>query len=137
MQYLIVWVRVFLGAHALLSGLNHFLEFFPLPDIGSSPAGPFVMEMMQVGLYDMIKLVEVVAGLCLVLNFYVPLALILEFPITVSIFWLNVFIDGSPRPTFTGVRELAFHLILFAAYAGYYRELFISKAPLREIWRRV
>jgi hypothetical protein len=136
MPYLIIWIRVFLGAHALLSGLNHFFEFFPLPPVDLSPAGAFVSAMTEVGLYDVIKVVEVVVGFCLVFNFFVPLALILEFPITLSIFWLNVFIDGEPRQLFTGIREMAFHLILFTAYAGYYLDMLRVKAPQQTLWSK-
>ena len=107
MPYLIIWIRVFLGAHALLSGLNHFFEFFPLPPVDLSPAGAFVSAMTEVGLYDVIKVVEVVVGFCLVFNFFVPLALILEFPIT-----------------------------LFTAYAGYYLDMLRVKAPQQTLWSK-
>ena len=136
MQYLVLWVRLFLGAHTLLSGLNHFFVFFPLPPVDLSPAGEFISIMTEVGLYDMIKVVEVLVGFCLVFNVFVPLALIAEFPITLSIFWLNVFIDGQPRQLFTGNRELIFHVFLLAAYAGYYLEVLKFKAPLKELWSK-
>jgi uncharacterized membrane protein YphA (DoxX/SURF4 family) len=134
-SYAILWIRVAFGAHALLSGLNYFIEVFPMPPVAVSPAGPFVDEMTRVGLYADIKVIEIVAGACLVTGWFVPLALVLELPVTISIFHLNVFIDGSPRPLVTGIRELVFNLVLMSAYAGYYLQMLRPRAPLRELWR--
>jgi hypothetical protein len=136
MRYVVLWVRIAFGAHSLLSGLNHFFQFLPLPPIDASPAGAFVAEMTRIGLYDLIKVVECVVGACLLLNAWVPLALLLEFPITVSIFQLSVFVDGGSRPTFTGSRELFYNLFLMAAYAGYFLPLLNRRNQLRELWRR-
>ncbi|HTY92462.1 MAG TPA: hypothetical protein VMC02_01140 [Steroidobacteraceae bacterium] len=135
MRYLILWIRWVFGAHTLFSGLNYFFNFFPTPAIDLSPAGPFVAAMTQVGLYDLIKVVEVVVGAALLLNWYVPLALLVEFPITVSIFQLDVIIDHTQRPLIIGTRELVFNLFLMASYAGYYRALLTRCAPLSELWR--
>jgi hypothetical protein len=134
--YIVLWVRIAFGAHSLLSGLNHFFGFLPLPPIDASPAGAFVAEMSRIGLYDMIKFVECGVGVCLLLNVFVPLALVLEFPITVSIFHLNVFIDGGPRQLITGPRELFYNTFLLAAYAGYYLPMLKAKAGLLPIWQR-
>jgi len=135
MRYLILWVRWVFGAHTLFSGLNYFFNFFPGPPIDVSPAGPFVAAMTHVGLYDLIKVIEVVVGAALLLNWYVPLALIVELPITIGIFQLDVIIDHTPRPLLIGTRELLFNLFLMAAYAGQYRALLTRRAPLSELWR--
>jgi len=130
----ILWIRMDFGAHTLLSGADYFLKVFPQPPIDASAAGPFVREMSRIGMYDLIKVVEVVAGLMIVLNLFTPLALILEFPITVSIFWLSVVVVGAGRPVFTGWRELFFNAILLAAYAGYFLPMLDLRARQRPLW---
>ncbi|MBL8549267.1 MAG: hypothetical protein JNJ73_04735 [Hyphomonadaceae bacterium] len=137
MRYVVLWVRVAFGVHSLVSGLNHFLEFpfLPLPPLDASPAGVFIAELARIGLYDVIKAVEVAVGLCLVSNRFVPLALVMEFPITLSIFWLNTFVDAAPRQLFTGPRELFYNVFLLAAYAGYYAPMLGFRVGSSPIWR--
>jgi hypothetical protein len=136
MKYVVLWVQIAFGAHSLLSGLNHFFEFLPLPPIGASPAGPFVAAMADIGLYDLIKVVECIVGVCLLLNIFVPVALLIEFPITVSIFYLSIFVDGGARPVFTGTRELFYNTFLLAVYAGYFLPLLKWRVPQQPLWQR-
>lgn len=132
----ILWIRMDFGAHTLVSGADYFLHIFPPPAIDTSPAGPFVREMTRIGMYDLIKVVEVVAGAMIVANVFTPLALVMEFPITVSIFWLSVVVVGTGRPVFTGWRELAFNAVLLAAYAGYYLPMLDLRARQKPLWVR-
>jgi len=134
--YLVLWLRVAFGAHALLSGINYFFPLVPPPAIDVSPAAPFIHEMTQIGLYSGIKIVEILMGLCLLTNLWVPLALVLEMPTTVSIFYLNTFIDGAPRQLYTGPRELFYNCFLLAAYAGYLLPIVTMRARLSPIWRK-
>ena len=134
MGYVVLWIRVEFAAHTLLSGLNYFLHVLPEPPIGASAAGPFVAEMAKIGMYDLIKVVEVTAGFLLICNVLTPVALILEFPITVSIFWLSVHVVGVGRPVFTGWRELFLNGFLIAAYAGYYLPMVRLQARQRPLW---
>ena len=130
----ILWIRMDFGAHTLLSGSDYFLRIFPPPPIDTSAAGPFVREMTRVGMYDLIKVFEVIAGAMIVANVFTPLALVLEFPITVSIFWLSVMVVGVGRPVFTGWRELFLNTLLLAAYAGYYLPMLDLKPRQRPLW---
>ena len=134
MTYVVLWVRIAFGTHSLLSGLNYFVHVFPLPPIDTSAAGPFVAEMTRIGMFDIIKAVEVLAGVCMLANVYVPVALVLEFPTTVSIFYLSVVVVGHGRPVYTGWRELFYNVFLFAAYAGYYLPILRARAEPRPLW---
>ena len=62
---------------------------------------------------------EFVFGIMLLTNRFVLLALILEMPATVNIFWLNTFVVATPRQLFTGPQELFLNGILLLAYGGY------------------
>jgi riboflavin transporter len=135
MQYVVFWIRWVFGAHVLFSGLNYFFNFFPPPPLTGSAAAPFIDAMTKIGMYDFIKVIEVLTGAALLLDVFVPLALVVEFPVSVSIFFLDVLVDRSPRPTVMGSRELLFNLFLIAAYFGYYRPMLTPRAGLRELWR--
>ncbi len=142
LSYVVLLIRMDFGAHTLLSGADYFLRVFARPPIDASAAGPFVAEMSRIGMYDLIKIVEVVAGLMIVLNVLTPLALVLEFPTTVSIFWLSVVVVGVGRPVFTGWRELFLNVFLLVAYGGYYLPMLVLQARQRplwdsEVWRRL
>lgn len=134
LDYFILWVRIAFAIHCLVSGLNYYLEFVPPPKIVVSPIMPYIAEMTRVGLYDLIKVVEIAVGFCLLFNVAVPLALIAEFPLSVSIAYLNLFVDGEPRQLYTGAKELFFNGFLLWAYGGYYLAMLRWRAdawPLR------
>lgn len=135
-SYAVLWVRVVFGAHSLLSGVNYFFPLVPPPPIDLSPAGAFVGQMDAIGLYALIKVVEVAVGIMLLLNRWVPLALIAEFPTTVSIFYLSVIVDGRPRQLYTGPRELLFNGGLMLAYWPYFRALLAQQASVAPIWTK-
>jgi uncharacterized membrane protein YphA (DoxX/SURF4 family) len=134
-RYLIVFVQYFFGSHALLSGSNHFLHFVPEPLPTQALAGPFMVAIINMGLYDFIKVIEIIAGLCLLFNVWVPLAAILEMPVTVVIWYLSVITVHQPRTLYTGWRELLLNTLLLAAYAGYFLPLLSPRLPRRELWR--
>jgi len=133
--YAILWLRIAFGVHSLVSGLNYFFPLVPPAAIHLSPAAPFVAALDDVGLFFWIKLVEVAVGV-LLLNLYVPLALVMEMPTTLSIFYLNTFVDAMPRQLYTGPKELFLNLILIAAYSAYFLPLLAAKAEYTPIWRK-
>ena len=134
MRYLILWVQMAFGLHSLISGLNYFLEFLPLPQVMHPVAGPFVNAMETMGLFALIKVVEVLVGLALISNRFVPLALLAELPTSITIAWMSVIVVHSSRSVYTGSKEILFNLFLLAAYAGYFAPLFRPRAAQRPLW---
>ncbi|ANP47587.1 hypothetical protein [Candidatus Viadribacter manganicus] len=120
MKYLMLWVRVAFAVHSLVSGTNYFFDYLPPPPTDGTPVGPFIDEMNATGLFAVIKVVETLVGVCLLTNRFVPIALVAELPISITIFYLSTFVDGSPRAIFIGPRELFYNTFLLASYAGYY-----------------
>ena len=135
LPYAILWLRIAFGVHCLLSGVNYFVPLVPPAPIQLSPSFEFISQLDAVGLYQFIKLVEICVGLQLIFNFYVPLALVFEMPTTVSIFYLNTFVDSAPRQLYTGPRELFYNMVLIAAYWAYFRPLLSNPAVWSPIWR--
>ncbi len=133
-RYAVIWARWFLGAHALYSGPNYFLHFYPQMEMAHPLAGPLQHYMEAVGLFGIVKAIESVVGVCLVLDLYVPAAAMIEMPISFSIFYLSVFVVGDPRTLWTGPRELLLNLFLVAAYAGWISPLLSPRIAPRPLW---
>ena len=77
--------RIFLGLVFTVFGLNGFFDFLPHPEMPEA-AGAFLGGLAATGyMFPLIKGTEVVAGLLLLGNRFVPLALTLLAPITVNI----------------------------------------------------
>ncbi len=77
--------RIFLGLVFFVFGLNGFLQFIPLPPLPDK-AGAFMGALAATGyFFPLLKTTEIVAGLALLSNRFVPLALVLLAPIVVHI----------------------------------------------------
>jgi putative oxidoreductase len=136
-KYAVLAARYYFGAHTFISGINHYLLFFPDPlPMKPEMTGRFMTVLVDSGMYDVCKGIEIVAGLLLLLGRWVPLALILEAPVTMIIFYLSIYMTGSPRTVFTGWREAVLNFGLLAAYWGYFRPIFFQpNLPLKPFWR--
>jgi len=134
--YALLWVRMAFGAHSLISGLNNFVPLFELSngDPSLSPIGPFMGDLIHIGLYDVVKVIETLVGICLLTNRFVPLAAVIELPISVVIAYLCIFVDGSPVIMFSGFREIGFNLFILACYADYFLPIVAWKARVRPLW---
>ena len=136
-KYLILAVRYFFGGHALVSGLNHYLTI--VPDV--MPRDPeiavrFMHVLLDTHLYDFVKAVEILTGISLLTGYCMPLALLLEMPVTIVICYLSLFIAPTPRSIYTGPREVIFNLFLLSTYWGYFRPMICAWRPaLRPLWR--
>ena len=90
---------------------------------------------LTLGLFQTAKVLEVIGGFCLLFNIFTPFALVLLFPVTATVLTMNVFFSPFAHVQASGARNFIFHVILFAAYAGYFLPLLKLKAPVRPIWR--
>lgn len=135
-KYVILFVRIYLGAFNFASGLNYFARFIPQPVPGDHLGATFMDVTLNMGLFQIAKVVEMLAGACLLLNIFVPAALIALFPITFNIFVMNTFISPLEHIKVSGARNFIFHLTLFAGYARHYLPLLKWRASPLPIWRR-
>ena len=89
--------RILMGLLFTISGLNGFLMFLPPPS-GGMPAGAAALglALMQSGyLMQLVAGTELVAGVLLLANRFVPLALALIAPVIVNIFLFHAFLAPS------------------------------------------
>lgn len=76
--------RILLGLAFTVFGLNFFLHFLPQPAIEPA-AGAFVGALVAGKYLTVVKVIEVVAGVALLANVFVPLSLALLAPPLVGI----------------------------------------------------
>ena len=120
--------RVLLGLMFFVFGLNGFLNFIPPPK-GPMPEGAiaFAGAMMKTGyLLQLVKGTEVIVGLLLLINRFVPLALALIAPVVVNIVAFHAFLAPSGLPMTIVI--LALELYLAWAYRNSFRPMLAQRA---------
>ncbi len=114
-------VRILLGIMMVVFGLNKFLQFIPLPEL-TPEAGKFMGALMDSGyIMEIVAIVEIVTGLLLLANKFVPLALVILFPVMLNAFLFHAVLDiaGVGGAAFA----VAMNIFLFFAYKDKYSEL--------------
>lgn len=100
--------RTLLGLAFVVFGANFFLHFLPMPP-HEEPAAAFLGALFAGQVLALIKSVEIVAGLMLLSNRFVPLALALLAPVLVGIVLFHAVYDpaGLALPIVLVALELA------------------------------
>jgi uncharacterized membrane protein YphA (DoxX/SURF4 family) len=115
--------RIVMGLLFLVTGLDGFLHFIPQP---STPipegAMAFAGAMVKTGyLFQLVKGTEFVVGALLLLNRFVPLALVLIAPVIVNIVAFHAILAPSGLPTALVILALEVYLAL--AYRKAYQPM--------------
>lgn len=120
--------RVLMGALFLFSGSFGLLAA-PQPTPGLPAAALAFAEALACTGYMMplVSATQAVAGLLLLSNRFVPLALALLAPVVVSIFAFHLFLEPAGRPV--AVAVAAFELYLAWSYRAAYRPMLARRAP--------
>jgi hypothetical protein len=114
MRFLVPAARLALGALFTATGLGGFLGLFPLV-----PPHAFQVILIESGWMKVVKAIELVAGLLLLSNRFVPFALALLAPGVVSIALYHLLLD----PAFLWIVPVVVGLEAFLlwAYRGSFR----------------
>lgn len=105
-------VQFFYGGWFVFHGLNYWLHFFVQPPGASGMAKEFIGALIHSGLFDWVKAIEVLVGVALLANRFVPLAAVAAFPITIVIAYLNLAIEGDLFGVVVGVVIIALNGII-------------------------
>jgi uncharacterized membrane protein YphA (DoxX/SURF4 family) len=89
--------RLLLGLIFLVFGLNGFLQFLHMPP-PTGLAGQFFGALFASHYYIVIFAVQAIGGLLLLVNRYVPLALVLLGPVIVNIFFFHLLMVPAGLP---------------------------------------
>jgi uncharacterized membrane protein YphA (DoxX/SURF4 family) len=129
MRYAIWFLRLVFAAWMIPAGLNHFIPLFPQP-MGNQPESTeLITALIDSNLFTLVKAVELVAGLCLLTGFYVPLALVVAMPISFCVFYWDAPLQGwGTVSAIYGYAVLGINLVLCLAYWPSYRSMFVVRA---------
>ena len=96
--------RILLGLLFLVFGLNGFLQFIKQPP-PTGPALQFFMALLNSHEIAVVMLLQIVGGILLLANRFVPLALVVLGPVLVNIFLFHAFMApaGLPMATIVGI----------------------------------
>lgn len=118
-------VRYLLGGGFTLFGLNGFLQFLPQPPAPAA-AMSFGAALMATGyMFPLLKGTEIIAGLLLLSNRYVTLALALLAPVLVNIVAFHAFL--APAGLAIPILLLAAELFLAWSYRDAYAPMLRSR----------
>jgi uncharacterized membrane protein YphA (DoxX/SURF4 family) len=121
--------RIVLGLAFTVFGLNAFLNFMPPPPPKDMPAGvaAFMGAMMQTHYFlQMVGATQVISGVLLLLNRFVPLALAFLAPVIVNIILFHLFLQISTIAP--GVVVLVLELYLAYSYRACFRPMLVAQA---------
>ncbi len=94
MKITTVIARYLLGLIFLVFGLNGFLHFIPMPP-PTGTAGQFIGALFVSHFLVVVFLIQLIAGILLLINRYVPLALTLLAPLIFNILLFHILMDPS------------------------------------------
>jgi putative oxidoreductase len=114
-----VIARYLAGAIFFIMGLNGFLHFIPMPPLGGV-AGQFMGALYVSHYLWMIFAFQVIGGLLLLVNRYVPLALAMLAPVIVNILTFHVLMapSGLPLALLVAVLWTAIFIEVRPAFSG-------------------
>ena len=119
--------RCLLGLVFLVFGLNGFLHFIPVPPPTNPVAGQYLGALFVSHYLVVIYLLQIVPGILLLANRYVPLALTLLGPVLANVVFFHAFMapEGLPLPLILTVLWLVVAYHYRTAFAG----LFQARGP--------
>jgi putative oxidoreductase len=98
MKILTLIARLLLGLIFFVLGLNGFLNFLSMGPMPSGLAGQFVGALVLSHYFWVVAALQVAGGALLLVNRFVPLALVLLGPVIVNIILYHVFLNPSGAP---------------------------------------
>lgn len=127
-RYINATIRVLLGLFFAVFGLSGFVNFMPQPST-PLPAGAtaFLGALMATGyMLPLISATQLIVGVLLLSNRFVPLALTLLAPFTVNSILFHLLLEPSGRPMAFII--LALQLYLVWTYRESYRAILSPRA---------
>jgi len=132
MKYGVWFVRLVFAAWMIAAGLNHFVYLFPQP-MGTKPLShELIVALLDSHLFDLVKAVELIAGVSVLLGLYTPLGLILCMPVSFCVFYWDTPLEGwGSRASLFGEAALLSNLLLCVAHLKCYRSMFAFRSTPR------
>ena len=125
MKIVTLIARLLLGLIFVVFGLNGFLNFLSMGPMPTGLAGQFMGALFVSHYYWVIAALQVVGGALLLVNRFVPLALVLLGPVIVNIICYHVFLNPSGAAPAAVVTVL--WLIVFYGKRQYFSGIFVQR----------
>jgi putative oxidoreductase len=116
--------RLLLGLIFLVFGLNGFLHFIPMPP-PTGVALQFFMAMIATHYWVVIFGVQVIGAVLLLVNRFIPLALLLLGPVIVNIFFFHMFMAPAGLPL--AIVVVVLWVILAVRNKQYLSSIFVQR----------
>jgi putative oxidoreductase len=125
MKIVTLVARLLLGLLFVVFGLNGFLNFMNMGPMPSGLAGQFIGALAQSHYFWVVAGLQVAGGALLLVNRFVPLALVLLGPVIVNIILYHVFLN----PSGAGLAIVAVILwgIVFYSHRQYFSSIFVQR----------
>lgn len=126
MKIAVIIVRVLLGALFVFGAVVYFLHLpMKQPEMSADQKTFMAGVMASVYLFPLIKITELVCGLALIIGRFVPLAVVVIFPVTLNILLYHAFLGPAELPM--AVVLLLANLFLAYAYRKNYTSMLVAK----------
>ena len=126
MKIVLLIARLLLGLTFVVFGLNGFLNFLSMGPLPSGLAGQFIGALFQSHYYYVVAGLQVIGGVLMLANRFVPLALVLLAPIIVNILLYHVFLN--PAGIALAIFVTILWLIVFYGHRQYFSGIFVQRA---------
>ena len=125
MRIVPVMARLLLGVIFFVFGLNGFMGFIPMPPL-TGTAGAFIGALFSSHYLYLVSGVQLIAGVLLLLNRFVPLALAMLAPMLANIiaYHVTMQMEGWPLAVFT----IILWAIVVWRYRAHFASLFVHNA---------
>lgn len=139
---IITFFRVMLGAWMIVNGINHLLPMWGFANVYPQPLGTLhlsnvmLVSMIETGMFDYVKVAELVVGLCLVFNRFVPLALLIAMPLSLVVFYNSIALNLRFERIFSfymAVWCTYMNVVLLLAYIKSYMPMLKFKTPVGKL----
>jgi putative oxidoreductase len=127
MKIVALIARLLIGLVFLVFGLNGFLNFINMGPMPTGLAGQFLAALAQSHYFQFIAAIQIIGGVLLLVNRFVPLALVLLGPVIVNILSYHVFLNPTGLPLALVVTILWF--IVFYWHRQYFSGIFTQRTP--------
>jgi putative oxidoreductase len=125
MKIVTLIARILLGLIFVVFGLNGFLNFLSLGPMPTGLAGQFMGALFLSHYYWVVAAFQIIGGVLLLVNRFVPLALVLLGPVIMNILCYHLFLNHDGAPPALVVTVL--WLIVFYGNRQHFSGIFVQQ----------
>ena len=125
MKIVTLIARLLLGLIFVVFGLNGFLNFLNMGPLPSGFAGQFIIALAASHYLWVVAGLQVAGGVLLLVNRFVPLALVLLGPVVVNILLYHVFLNRSGAQL--AILGTILWFIVFYGHRQYFSGIFVQR----------